>query len=543
MTHRAERHDKLQREYEFLKRELQEKEIEIDNLQRAQLAVDSNNTLHYVQTSDFDSNGHQRQPTKQNQTVLISESEHLEKMEFLKNSYEDNLLSIELDYKSQIEAHQKQIKALNKELNEGDKENDALRQSLEAMEHENESLRISINANNKTFQSLKLYQSKNKQLLSENEALKQQIDALEIEMDAILQQNEEREHQNELMQQQMQMQQANHIEHTAAAAYLNHPAMTAKPQTPTHRISKTIVMGGGSVEALSNKGSSNQNVSDHGSSTTGGGNDLLHQIGDYHDMSPPNDRDSNYGSNEESEDDEKRIMNEYDDDDDDEDNDNENEANVLSQLARYKEIDDMGPNSMQQIMALLQQKEDKRNNLSASQQNVDAFSLESNYSDSEQKMEEQLDSIEDDVRELKDMLLSLMDATNNITPQINQNLGPLLRKINRMYVMLSGPIGPMQSRMSHLNKHRSVNGISLQQSVNSYQSERSSQIDLLSQKQKATNEVNANWMSILTPYINDWIPSIGFSAIILSTMYLIVKYHNGRFIGIGSPRVLRNNRK
>merc|ERR1712087_344281 len=98
-------------------------------------------------------------------------------------------------------------------------------------------------------------------------------------------------------------------------------------------------------------------------------------------------------------------------------------------------------------MALLQQKEEQRHG-SASQQNVDAFSLESNYSDSEQKMEEQLDSIEDDVRELKDMLLSLMDATNNITPQINQNLGPLLRKINRMYVMLSGP---MQSRsQSHL---------------------------------------------------------------------------------------------
>merc|ERR1711920_50542 len=110
-------------------------------------------------------------------------------------------------------------------------------------------------------------------------------------------------------------------------------------------------------------------------------------------------------------------------------------------------------------------------------QNVDAFLLESNYSDSEQKMEEQLDSIEDDVRELKDMVLSLMDSTNNITPQINQNLGPLLRKINRMYVMLSGP---MQSRTSHLNKH----GINIQQSVHSYQSERSSQIESKQQQQQ-----------------------------------------------------------
>merc|ERR1712228_833438 len=131
-----------------------------------------------------------------------------------------------------------------------------------------------------------------------------------------------------------------------------------------------------------------------------------------------------------------------------------------------------------------QQKEDKRNNTSASQQNVDAFSLESNYSDSEQKMEEQLDSIEDDVRELKDMVLSLMDSTNNITPQINQNLGPLLRKINRMYVMLSGP---MQSRTSHLNKH----GINIQQqSVHSYQSERSSQIESKQQQQQSEQELS-----------------------------------------------------
>jgi len=190
----------------------------------------------------------------------------------------------------------------------------------------------------------------------------------------------------------------------------------------------------------------------------------------------------------------------------------------------------------------LQQKEDKRNNLSASQQNVDAFSLESNYSDSEQKLEEQLDSIEDEVRELKDMLLSLMDATNNITPQINQNLGPLLRKINRMYVMLSGP---MQSRSSHLLQRQEqgqFNKYGYLQSVHSHQSERSSQIESSHGHKQSENEIGSNWFAILTPFVNDWIPSIGFSAIILSTMYLIVKYHNGRFIGIGQPRVLRNNR-
>merc|ERR1712129_520975 len=141
------------------------------------------------------------------------------------------------------------------------------------------------------------------------------------------------------------------------------------------------------------------------------------------------------------------------------------------------------------------------------------------------------------------MLLSLMDSTNNITPQINQNLGPLLRKINRMYVMLSGP---MQSRsQSHLLQQQQAQAQQFKygqlQSVHSFQSERSSQIESSHGHKQSENETSSHWMSILTPYINDWIPSIGFSAIILSTMYLIVKYHNGRSIGIGQPRVLRNN--
>merc|ERR1712233_51046 len=103
-----------------------------------------------------------------------------------------------------------------------------------------------------------------------------------------------------------------------------------------------------------------------------------------------------------------------------------------------------------------------------------------------------------------------------------------------MYVMLSGPMA-MQSKTSHLlNKN---GGINLQQSsVHSFHSEISSQIN-----DKQQNEKESSYWFLMLPYINDWIPSIGFSAIILSTMYFIVKYQKGRFIGIGQPRVLRNN--
>merc|ERR1712154_619754 len=100
--------------------------------------------------------------------------------------------------------------------------------------------------------------------------------------------------------------------------------------------------------------------------------------------------------------------------------------------------------------------------------------------------------------------------------------GPLLRKINRMYVMLSGPIA-MQQRSSHrLNHDRNGNNIHLPSS--SVQSFPSAETESNSKVQSEAE--SDDWFSrVLTPYINDWIPSIGFSAIILSTMYLIVKYH------------------
>eukprot|EP00483_Globobulimina_turgida_P005434 UN05444 len=94
-----------------------------------------------------------------------------------------------------------------------------------------------------------------------------------------------------------------------------------------------------------------------------------------------------------------------------------------------------------------------------------------------------MDNIEDDIRELKDMLLSLMDCTNNVTPQINANLGPLVRKINRMYVMLSGPMGPAMSRTSEvhndssfMNRDRSL--IKMKKKSSEYDSE----IDNLSER-------------------------------------------------------------
>merc|ERR1719461_2805493 len=101
------------------------------------------------------------------------------------------------------------------------------------------------------------------------------------------------------------------------AMYLMNPSHAnpngKRPQTPTHRISKTMMIG---QDNLSNKGSSNLGVSDHDSSTN---NDLAHQIGDQMQMQSQmvSDRDSNY-DDVGSEDDDKRIM------DDEEEGDSDN---------------------------------------------------------------------------------------------------------------------------------------------------------------------------------------------------------------------------
>eukprot|EP01084_Bolivina_argentea_P307680 531847_1 len=132
----------------------------------------------------------------------------------------------------------------------------------------------------------------------------------------------------------------------------------------------------------------------------------------------------------------------------------------------------------------------------------------SNYSDGEQELKEQTD-IEDDIRELKDMVLSLMDSTNNLIPRINANLRPLVRKINRMYVILSGASSGYINQVGLFDSTTSEIGPDM---------DTDSQISIRKGSTKT-------WMEQSIPYINDWMPSIGFSSIILSTMYFLIKYH------------------
>ena len=228
------------------------------------------------------------------------------------------------------------------------------------------------------------------------------------------------------------------------------------------------------------------------------------------------------------------------------------ELTTLQALARFKNIGDADLD-WNQISALLRDKEMKRlqhtGHSQPSQEVLDNYSVESNYSDSEQKMEEQIDDLEEEVRELKDLVAQLMHSTDRITPHITHSLAPLSRKINRMYLMLS--TGPLESHTAAIDEESSMAGIGgggggrrsrhrvhSQYDRDSEWNETSSQH---STRTKSTVAAGGYWVGFITPWLHDWMPSVGFSAILLSTMYLMFKYQNGGRI-YGKPKVLRTGR-
>eukprot|EP01084_Bolivina_argentea_P188030 323762_1 len=499
----VDRHNKLQQEYDNLNREFREQRIVFeDKISELEQDISFEEMNQYNETNMTRSSGKRSRGSATGHDAANLKhlrQEYEDKIEHLKNNYQSNLLSMQSQYETEIETQKKEIHNLTKDLNDADKENDALRQTLEALEHENQSLRISINNNNKQFQNSKLYQNKNKSLLLENETLKQQIEALEHEMDCIMQEQE---------QQEVDMDNNNYLNQNNMGTKAN---PNQRPQTPTHAYTRTMVMGTrDALDVGSNKGLSD------GRDSSVGGDDLMQQIGDELMMTnrssvdpPMMDRDSNYGDDADQYEDDEKKMND--------DSRSHGSRNTLANLSKFKKIGAMDPDSMAAIMALLEQKEKKRlqssHGLNSSKDVVDNCSVESNYSDSQQNLEEQIGTIEDDIRELKDMVLSLMDSTNNIQPSINSNLGPLIRKINRMYVMLSGP---MESRtaMSQMDDNASDYGNRYDPPI----SERSYNTSMDHHGQQSEK----SWIALVTPYVNEWMPSIGFSAIILSTMYLLM---------------------
>ena len=246
-------------------------EDKISQLQRDDISI--NSTDNYKQNGDL---GASRSSMIRSKLV----QEYEDKIEILKSNYEDNLLRVQSQFQQDIETLNKQIKTLNKELNDTDKENDALRQSLEALEHENQSLRISMNNNNKQFQNIKLLKNKNKQLLLENETLHHQLEDMEDDMQELMMRVE---------QEKRDMNNQEYLNPSSPVHRGGNNNVNMRPQTPTHAYAKTLVMGNrDSLEVGSNKG-----LSDHESNIS---NDLLHQIADYHDNASVEPYQSNHSS-------------------------------------------------------------------------------------------------------------------------------------------------------------------------------------------------------------------------------------------------------
>ena len=108
----ADRYTKLQEEYDILDREYREQKIlmedRISQLQQEDMSITSDTIM-----KDHDYVSIMRDK-------LIQEYE--DKIEIVKNNYEDNLLRVQSQYQHEIDQQNKQIKSLNKELNDGDKE-------------------------------------------------------------------------------------------------------------------------------------------------------------------------------------------------------------------------------------------------------------------------------------------------------------------------------------------------------------------------------------------------------------------------------------
>jgi len=432
----------------------------------------------------------------------------------LRRQWEANLMDAQyqnsLDSEDTASLRQK-AQEMEKELDAVYKENDGLRQSVEKLQHQNQGLRQSMNNGHKQLQSMAMLRKTNKRLQLDHEALQRQIGEMQLEMARMAEENE-----NLILNQDA-------AAHRVAAADSGADADSAADRLPP-----TPMVGVGGI------------LSDRSASTVDH-TDLMHQIGDEYEAergvspqstrhsSDPPDRDSNYG------------------DEVDEVKHNENE-DALEALGRFKNVSGEHPN-WEQIGLLLKKKEIKRlqaNSQPHSQDVFDTLSLESNYSESAQNIGAQLDGIEDDVRELKELVIDLQRSTNHITPTVAHSLHPLARKIQRIYLMLSGPMPPEQSTTSALNEaatmatarrvHHRHRRSMRSGGMSPYDSDTDDTSSQPSTRPKSMRSATGYWVGYITPWIADWMPSIGFSAILLSTMYLMFQRQRA------SPKVLRNGR-
>ena len=132
----------------------------------------------------------------------------------------------------------------------------------------------------------------------------------------------------------------------------------------------------------------------------------------------------------------------YDDDQDEKTDEDVNSpsTNKQQQIIDSDEIDEnknenknnlpQGPTSWQEVLQNMVNKKKKQSTMNES--------VQSNYEDSETNMEEKIDAIEEEIREIKDLVTQILNDTNEISPNINNNLNPIKRQINRMFVMLTG---------------------------------------------------------------------------------------------------------
>ena len=276
-----------------------------------------------------------------------------------------------------------------------------------------------------------------------------------------------------------------------------------------------------------------------------------------------------------------------------------NDTNLSGKLGNKQENkdNDGAPTSWQEIQAGFNRKQStvrgkasqskrtvttdgahERNNANPNIDTIDEFSIQSQYSASETNIGDTLDDMNDDIKQMKEMLRELLENhnVNNMNgngAELQRNLAPIYRAIRQIQIMIgkdfdNNMVGNNNNNNgnNNFNNFNNINnnnnrirngnndndydhsGYNDNYGQNSYSDHSGSSNDGSGGSSQGGLSSWVNWIfgdlgdSRMNPnkrsLVREYGPPLAFSSIIIAAAYLIIVYHKGYNI-FGQPRVLR----
>ena len=299
-----------------------------------------------------------------------------------------NESDVEQDYETMVA----KIQSLQTQLSEINQENNALRQEL--MNTQKERAELEMQVNTKSAQNLfdeSNLKKMNKQLILKNEHLKEMVSQLQTDMEFM------RDNDNSL----------------EPISFANPMSHASSPFTPEANHEINISLG-----------------IPRGINTDGKVPSIHSNPRMLDDMSYGNIREalgleqalSNFKPGGRRNHDLRTVDSEEEDDDDD----------IKLQLNRGVIQRSEHPTTWEEVLAAM---EEKRKKQEFQDSDIDAYSLASNYDNSDANFVEQIETMEEDMRELREMMQRILINTGE--ENLSRYIGPVQKKVNKIYMMLS----------------------------------------------------------------------------------------------------------